>query len=132
MVPISHCYKFYSSNRDWYESEAACLLEGATLASVHSEEEDSFLKDLSGGNSYWIGGYPKDSTWVWSDFSELDYTNYYSTDSGYCLYQSSNYYSYGWTTNSCTSNIIFEDFLETIYEASLQSHYITLIDREVK
>ena len=27
-----NCYKIYSSFQSWYESDAACLLEGATLA----------------------------------------------------------------------------------------------------
>merc|ERR1712227_510952 len=98
-----NCYKFYSSDRSWYESDAACLVEGATLASVHSVQEDNFLMDLSNGNTYWIGGYPKDSTWVWSDFTELDYTNYYSTSQGQCLIQKDSYYSSGWSTSSCSS-----------------------------
>ena len=98
-----NCYKLYSSTRDWYEADAACLVEGATLASVHSVQEDNFLMDLSNGNTYWIGGYPKDSTWVWSDFTELDYTNYYSTSSSGCLVQGSSHYSDGWSTASCSS-----------------------------
>ena len=98
-----NCYKFYSSGKYWWQADGACLGEGATLASVHSDEEDAFLKELANGSTYWIGGYPKDSTWVWSDFTELDYTNYYSTSQGQCLIQKDSYYSSGWSTSSCSS-----------------------------
>ena len=53
-----NCYKFYSSGKYWWQADGACLGEGATLASVHSDEEDAFLKELANGSTYWIGGYP--------------------------------------------------------------------------
>ena len=100
------CYKFYgSSSETWAYSDAICLADGARLTSVHSEEEDAFLNDLANGNTYWIGGYPKDDTWVWSDFTSFgDFDNSYSVSEDYCLLQSSSHYGQGWSSSSCSSN----------------------------
>ena len=98
------CYKFYGSSEEtWAYSDAICLADGARLTSIHSNEEDAFLNDLANGNSYWIGGYPKDSTWVWSDFTSLDYYIDYSVDEGQCLFQSSSRYGQGWSSTYCSS-----------------------------
>merc|ERR1719330_1775625 len=66
-------------------------------------EADAFLNDLANGNNYWIGGYPKDSTWVWSDFTSFDYDSDYNYSSGQCLLQASSRYGQGWSSVSCTS-----------------------------
>ena len=63
------------------------------------------MNTLAGSYDYWIGGYPTGNTWVWSDFSELDYFDDYNlnTGGGYCLYQDSSYQGSGWSTDYCTS-----------------------------
>ena len=103
------CYKFYGGSKEtWLLSDAICLSDGARLTSVHSEEELDFLNDLSGGYNYWIGGYPKDNTWVWSDFTGFDFDHSYEYYAGQCLYQSSSHYGSGWSSSSCsTSNTYF-------------------------
>jgi len=99
-----HCYKFSGTSNSYYwtSSDAICLGEGGRLASVHSAEEDQFLQSLANGNNYWMGGYPSDNTWVWSDGTEYDYVgNVYSMDNGECIaYQN----GYGWYTYSCTND----------------------------
>ena len=103
-----NCYRLFESSSNafdtWFEAEAKCMIEGATLTSVHSQEEDNFLKDLSNGNSYWIGAYPKESSWIWSDFTEFDFTNFYTVTSRMCLYQDSSYYSNGWSSAPCAAS----------------------------
>ena len=48
-----------------------------------------------------MGGYPKDNSWVWSDFTDLDYTDYYDMDYGQCMYQRNSEYDSGWNCISC-------------------------------
>ena len=100
------CYKdFGSSTSTWIDNDALCLAEGARLPSIHSKEEENFLNNLSGGGSYFIGGYPKDNTWVWSDFTVFDYDNTYTNIyDGYCLYQSSDYIGDGWSSRDCRTD----------------------------
>ena len=97
------CYKLSQSTTIWTTAMTECLKEGAALTSVHSREEDDFLNDLSNGNSYWLGGYPNGNTWVWADYTDFEYThdNGLSPGSGYCIYQSYNYYGRGWDDSSC-------------------------------
>jgi len=55
------------------------------LASVHSEEENSFMYDLINGRaSSWIGFTDKDieTIFVWSDGTPVDYTNWRSDQPG--------------------------------------------------
>jgi len=94
------CFKFISSGQYWTTADAYCLQYGAKLASIHSRSENDFLNTLAGSNDYWIGGYPKDNSWVWSDLSEFDYSEYYDVSTGgYCLYQ--DYGKSGWTSSYC-------------------------------
>ena len=103
-----NCFKFFkSAPYSWYVADAKCLEQSSRLTSVHSEEEDNFLKELSDGNSYWMGGYPQGISWVWSDFTGLDYTNFYSAEPGLCTFQSRGHYEDGWGTASCSSTTAY-------------------------
>ena len=102
------CYKLYGGQSgSWPLADATCLVDGARLASVHSEEEDSFLNNLANGRNYWIGGYPKARTWVWSDFTSFDFDDYSQSAAGGCLYQSNTNYGQGWTSATCSYNYNF-------------------------
>ena len=98
------CYKLFSNSEYWTVADAYCLAEGGRLTSVHSNEENEFLNTFANGESFWIGGYPQDNTWVWSDFSDFDYDGTYSVSNGQCLYQSNSYYGNGWSSHSCSSS----------------------------
>ena len=97
------CYKLFSSSETWVIADSLCLAEGARLTSVHSMEEEDFLNSLSNGNSYWIGGYPKDNSWVWSDFSSFDYQHGYDNNNDQCLYQYYSHIGSGWSSHSCAT-----------------------------
>lgn len=100
-----HCYKFYGSSSYWTSADAYCLGDGGRLASVHSSEEDDFIRVLAGGNSYWMGGYPSGNTWVWSDGTEYDYVgNVYDMDTGECIAYRN---GYGWYTYTCKSDTLY-------------------------
>ena len=80
---ISHggfTYEHVNAPMTWHEAELHCqsLGEGAHLASVHSEEENELLANLvghSGDKDFWIGmnDIVKESEYVWSDGSKVDY-----------------------------------------------------------
>ena len=99
-----NCYQYFATNSYWANADTDCLLNGGRLTSIHSSEEEEFFQSLAGGNSFWIGGYPKDNSWVWSDGTDLDYTHFHTEVAGYCLYQDASYYSSGWSQDYCTSS----------------------------
>ena len=76
----NYCYKKSSQQLTWEEAERKCQLEGSHLVSIHSEEENSFVKNFGrnlitdGGYGFWMGGSDKEKegTWVWSDFSPMN------------------------------------------------------------
>ena len=101
------CYRFYGSYEQWFVADASCLVDGARLTSVHSWEEQHFLNDLSNGNNYWIGGYPSDNTWVWSDFTNFDFDNSYSVSHSNCLIQEASQFEQGWSSAYCNGQYAF-------------------------
>ena len=79
------CYFFNTQNLYWYRANDVCISAGASLSSVHSEAENSFLHFLTGGVSTWIGLVDIDhnSNYVedhrWTDRSEVNYRNWNDT-----------------------------------------------------
>ena len=103
----NNCYKFFDGIlNSWTEADLRCLQEGGRLTSVHSDEEDKFLKSLVNMEGYWLGGYPSGNSWIWSDGTAFDYDNFYNTSPGHCFYQSSSYYDYGWSGVSCEMGFV--------------------------
>lgn len=95
------CYRHFLEETNWMTAEKHCRDYDASLVSIHSSRENDFLFSFSGGTSFWIGAfYSGSEDLFWSDFSENNFTNLYSLDTG-CLYQ---YSSYGWTGTNCYSS----------------------------
>ncbi|XP_032365739.1 galactose-specific lectin nattectin [Etheostoma spectabile] len=76
----SRCFGFVFQGKSWIDAENFCKAAGGNLASVHSEEEQVFLKlfiNLVTGEyrRTWIGGFDsvQEGVWMWSDGSTLDY-----------------------------------------------------------
>ena len=42
----ANCYCFYEERVSWQAAETACTTENAHLASIHSDDENSFVFDL--------------------------------------------------------------------------------------
>ncbi|XP_072291227.1 lactose-binding lectin l-2-like [Eucyclogobius newberryi] len=75
-----HCYKYVSTHLTWADAELYCVSEGANLVSIHSPEENDFVKtlirnfDFSQGPT-WIGlsDMHKERGWMWSDGCPVDF-----------------------------------------------------------
>jgi len=78
-----YCYLLrnsYFGTRHWSQARQQCLDLGADLASIHSQEEQSFLYSAAskGRQSSWIGLNDRriEKHMVWSDGTPLDYSNW--------------------------------------------------------
>ncbi|XP_044207430.1 galactose-specific lectin nattectin-like, partial [Thunnus albacares] len=90
----SRCFIFFRIARAWTDAEVSdatktiiplftlrtCISAGGNLASIHSADENSFLRNLvirvTGHCLHtWIGGFDavKEGTWMWTDGSRFDY-----------------------------------------------------------
>ncbi|CAI2352964.1 unnamed protein product [Caenorhabditis sp. 36 PRJEB53466] len=82
-APTDYCYRVYH-NAKWDDAEAACIILGAHLASVHTETENTFVNNLAScgvkeGNPKdlaWIGMHKVGQDWVWTDGTPSDYFNW--------------------------------------------------------
>ncbi|XP_053190293.1 ladderlectin-like [Scomber japonicus] len=77
----SRCFKLFTTLMTWIDAEKHCVSLGANLASVHNLIEQNFLFKMVSGTKYtraWIGGSNavEISTWLWSDGSMFNYTNW--------------------------------------------------------
>uniref|UniRef100_A0A8C4T3W8 Uncharacterized LOC114657714 n=1 Tax=Erpetoichthys calabaricus TaxID=27687 RepID=A0A8C4T3W8_ERPCA len=77
------CYQFFPTKKAWIDAELHCISLGGHLASVHSSDINQFITSLikskdSSGPVTWFGGSNcvRDSTWLWTDGSKWDYTNW--------------------------------------------------------
>ncbi|GFV23925.1 macrophage mannose receptor 1 [Trichonephila clavipes] len=76
-----YCYSVVSSLYNWHRAKQFCEDKGASLASIHNDEEIGFLLRLlydnrqGIGNRVWIGlNSLRSGILRWSDYSPLDYT----------------------------------------------------------
>lgn len=81
------CYKVFKVAHSWTDAERICISHGSHLTSIHSVEEEDFVKDLARTgwimpNYYaagvWIGlkGDSPQGTYEWTYGSKVDYTNW--------------------------------------------------------
>ena len=65
------CYRPYRRLMSWTDARAACRASGGDLASIISEEENTFVSRLLPNSLLWIGGHFNNHTgdWRWSDNS---------------------------------------------------------------
>uniref|UniRef100_A0A3Q2PGB0 C-type lectin domain-containing protein n=1 Tax=Fundulus heteroclitus TaxID=8078 RepID=A0A3Q2PGB0_FUNHE len=80
------CYKYVATLMTWADAELYCLSQGANLVSIHSLQEESFVKMLISNfdpaqGITWIGlsDAQRDGTFFWSDGSKLSFT-YWNAD----------------------------------------------------
>jgi len=59
----------------WSQAAEACSSRGMTLASIHSQAENDFIRDMVTDNP-WIGLTKEDNTFKWHDGTALDYVNW--------------------------------------------------------
>jgi len=77
------CYKYIATQMTWIDAELHCVSEGGNLVSIHSQEEENFVKHLirnfdpaEGVN--WIGltDAQRNDAWLWSDGSEVNFSSW--------------------------------------------------------
>ncbi|XP_019206636.1 galactose-specific lectin nattectin isoform X6 [Oreochromis niloticus] len=79
------CYKYVATHMSWADAELYCVSQRANLVSIHSEEEEEFVKsliknfDLAEGWT-WIGlsDIHKEGSWMWSDGSAVNFTYWHA------------------------------------------------------
>jgi len=101
-----YCYTLNDEFHLWWEAEEECATawEGHAghLASIHSEEENDFLKWHNDNNPFFVGGSGDGSgVFTWSDGSDWDYTSWKdpsqpSIPDGCVVYQNKQ-----WSTEKC-------------------------------
>merc|ERR1711902_302252 len=72
-----NCYKYFDNSVKWDDARKRCLSEEADLASIHSEEENDFLREITGNTRAWVGGRrscPSCNDFNWSDGTPWDFT----------------------------------------------------------
>ncbi|KAA8578955.1 hypothetical protein FQN60_006047 [Etheostoma spectabile] len=79
----SRCFSFNIEPKSWPDAELFCQTAGGNLASIHSAEEHTFIRNyikrVSGSfRLAWIGGHDsvKEGMWLWADGSKFSYTSW--------------------------------------------------------
>lgn len=72
------CYKVSNGMTTFANASASCQRHGANLASIHSAQENEFVRNFSSGKDVFIGlsDAQIEGTFVWSDGSTFAYTNW--------------------------------------------------------
>merc|ERR1712142_419035 len=97
---------------NWTDAESFCQSwsTGSHLASIHSAEEQKFVQTTF-PQHMWLGGSDKakDGTWVWSDGTPWDYSDWSSgqpdNHGGDCL--KGNWHNLLWDDDACSKEYLF-------------------------
>jgi len=80
-VPFAgHYYLYFRPAASWHDARDACEAEGGYLATISSEEEDTFVWGLAGRRRFWLGmsDEAQEGNWVWVNGEPVVYTNWAS------------------------------------------------------
>jgi len=68
----------YGYSYTWAQAKDECRHRGLTVASIHSQQEQDFVADLTEGQISWIGltDAATEGEWLWSDGTPVDYLNW--------------------------------------------------------
>ncbi|XP_026011312.1 lactose-binding lectin l-2-like isoform X1 [Astatotilapia calliptera] len=77
------CYKYVATHMSWADAELYCVSQRANLVSIHSREEEEFVKSLIKNFDHaqrytWIGlsDLHKEGRWMWSDGCAVSFTHW--------------------------------------------------------
>lgn len=72
------CYKLSTEQKEFSDASASCKNDSANLVSIHSAQENEFVRTLTGGKDVFVGLSDSDieATFVWIDGSTVSYTNW--------------------------------------------------------
>ncbi|XP_042079589.1 lactose-binding lectin l-2-like [Haplochromis burtoni] len=78
------CYKYVAAHMSWADAELYCVSQGANLVSIHSREEENFVRTLIKNFDHtegitWIGlsDLHKEGRWMWSDGCAVRFVHWY-------------------------------------------------------
>ena len=82
------CYRLEGGvELKWMYAVSECGKQGGFPVIIHSKEEADFVKNLSDGEDFWVGGIYSSSGPIWIDGSNFDYGNFNSgSDADECIY----------------------------------------------
>ncbi|KAI4787352.1 hypothetical protein KUCAC02_032892 [Chaenocephalus aceratus] len=75
------CYKYFDTERTWADAEFHCVSQGGNLVSIHSTEEEDFVKTMFPADGYTWNGLNdiyEEGKWMWSDGCAAKYLFWYS------------------------------------------------------
>ncbi|KAM9426391.1 C-type lectin galactose-binding isoform-like [Pholidichthys leucotaenia] len=111
------CYHFINAPKTWLEAQMYCQFDGANLASVHSYEDDHYVRSLTRVDhdfpETWLGGTDAvmHDYWMWADGTKFHYDNWALDDHlgdemGCCL-KMNYHYMWKWAPASCNATLPF-------------------------
>ncbi|GMR44412.1 hypothetical protein PMAYCL1PPCAC_14607, partial [Pristionchus mayeri] len=115
----SVCYQISETFENWSDAEKLCSIAGATVASVHNDHENSYLRRLAVSRGFTtglmlgaaVGISGKSDTFGWIDGSDWDYDNFYPgfpyNAFGDCLVMNTDYVAAQWTNVDCATKLPF-------------------------
>uniref|UniRef100_A0A3Q2NMC1 C-type lectin domain-containing protein n=1 Tax=Fundulus heteroclitus TaxID=8078 RepID=A0A3Q2NMC1_FUNHE len=79
------CYKYVATDMTWVDAEQHCVSQGANLVSIHSLEEENFVKMLISNfdpaqGPKWIGlsDAQRDGAYFWTDGSPITHSYWHT------------------------------------------------------
>lgn len=78
---MGHFYKLFPEALNWHQAKTRCMEMGGCLADIRNKETNDFLVNFvrdKGVNGVWLGASDEnhEGRWLWSDGSEMKYTNW--------------------------------------------------------
>jgi len=67
----TQCYKAFLTHVDWHTAYNNCVLEGAELVTLRSEEEKQYSLEKT-KSPPWVGLYSEERKWSWTDGREVE------------------------------------------------------------
>jgi len=101
------CFWVENSSVDytWSAAQAQCRARGMELVSIHSQEENDFILDLTDGITTWLGltDTAVEGIFEWTDGSALDFQNWYTgqPNGGNCVFMSGGSWEGEWADDEC-------------------------------
>uniref|UniRef100_A0A7S1KU08 C-type lectin domain-containing protein n=1 Tax=Percolomonas cosmopolitus TaxID=63605 RepID=A0A7S1KU08_9EUKA len=73
----NHEYKLFTEPVSWKDAQQRCAVWGGSLSSIHSAQENDFVKSFS-QHPFWIGYNNLQGTWQWCDSTSRSFENWYT------------------------------------------------------
>uniref|UniRef100_A0A914EFK5 C-type lectin domain-containing protein n=1 Tax=Acrobeloides nanus TaxID=290746 RepID=A0A914EFK5_9BILA len=91
---------YYATKSDWSSSETYCANNSGHLASIHSYQEDNFVRNLFSSNyDPWIGLHYVNNQWIYTDGTAYDYSPANSLPKNYTYYPCADIHQAGYFNN---------------------------------